>query len=88
VAKVRGAVVSLREFRQQRGLSQAAIAVLGGVSQREVSLVERGEVRPRPETIVKLAKAFGVGAERMAAILATPAADGSVREPESAGERP
>jgi transcriptional regulator with XRE-family HTH domain len=86
VAKVRGAVVSLREFRQQRGLSQAAIAVLGGVSQREVSLVERGEVRPRPETIVKLAKAFGVGAERMAAIVATPAADGSVREPEFAGE--
>jgi len=73
---VKGAVVPLRQFRAERGLSQAAIAVLSGLSQREVSLVERGQVRPRPETVVKLAKALGIDAQRMALICATPAQDG------------
>ena len=86
MAKVKGAVLSLREFRQQRGLSQAAIAVLGGLSQREVSLVERGEVRPRPQTIVRLARAFGVDAQRMALICATPAPDAPTVEPQPAGD--
>lgn len=86
MVKVKGAVLSLREFRQQRSLSQAAIAVLGGVSQREVSLIERGEVQPRPDTIVKLAKAFRVNAERMALICATPTPDTPTAELQPAGD--
>lgn len=86
MAKVKGAVLSLREFRQERGLSQAAIAVLGGLSQREVSLVERGEVRPRPATIVRLARAFGIDAQRMALICATPTPDAPTAELQPAGD--
>lgn len=86
MARVKGAVVSLREFRQRRGLSQSAIAVLSGLSQREVSLIERGEVRPRPQTVVKLARAFGINAERMALICATSASVAPMVEPEPAGD--
>jgi transcriptional regulator with XRE-family HTH domain len=76
----------LREFRKRRGLSQSAIAVLSGLSQREVSLIERGEVRPRPQTVVKLARAFGINAERMALICATLAPAAPTVETEPAGD--
>lgn len=60
----------LRQLRQDRGLTQGAVAVLAGITNVEVSLLERGKVSPQPATIVKLAKGLGIGAERMRDILA------------------
>lgn len=69
-----GAAYDLRQLRRDRGLTQRAVAVLSGLTQGEVSLLERGEVTPRPATIVKLAKALGIGAYRMRDILNAAAA--------------
>jgi transcriptional regulator with XRE-family HTH domain len=60
----------LRQLRADRGLTQGAVAVLAGLTNPEISLLERGKVNPKPETIVKLAKALGIKAERMRNILA------------------
>ena len=65
-------VYGLRQLRQDRGLTLQAISVLSGITVAEVSMLERGLIRPKPETIVKLARALGIGAYRMRDIL-TPA---------------
>ena len=63
--------MGLRELRRQRGLTLEAISVLahGQIDVATVSRVERHLVEPRPETIVILARALGVSAKRMRAIL-------------------
>lgn len=66
----------LRQLRADRGLTQRAVAVLTGLTQGEISQLEQGRVTPRPETIVKLAKALGIGAYRMRDILNATAAAG------------
>jgi transcriptional regulator with XRE-family HTH domain len=71
----------LRQLRQERGLTLQAISVLSGITAAEASMLERGLIRPKPETIVKLARALGIGAYRMRDIL-TPA---KAAEPEPAG---
>jgi transcriptional regulator with XRE-family HTH domain len=53
----------LRQLRQERGLTLQAVSVLSGITAAEASMLERGLIQPRPETIVKLARALGVGAE-------------------------
>jgi transcriptional regulator with XRE-family HTH domain len=45
------------------------MGILAGISNQEVSLLERGQVTPKPTTIVKLAKGLGIGATTMQAIL-------------------
>ena len=71
----------LRQLRQERGLTLQAISVLSGITATEASALERGLTRPRPGTIVKLAKALGISAYRMRDILTTTAqpADGAGR---------
>jgi transcriptional regulator with XRE-family HTH domain len=71
----------LRQLRQERGLTLQAISVLSGITAAEASMLERGLIRPKRETIVKLARALGIGAYRMRDIL-TPA---KAAEPEPAG---
>ena len=71
----------LRQLRQERGLTLQAISVLSGITAAEASMLERGLIQPRPETIVKLARALGIGAYRMRDILTAPA----TAEPEPAG---
>jgi transcriptional regulator with XRE-family HTH domain len=66
----------LRELRAERGLSQRAVAILADLSQVEVSLLERGAVTARPDTVVKLAKALKIDALRMRDILNAAAAAG------------
>ncbi len=44
--------------------------MLGDIDIGTASRIERGLVEPRRETIVKLAKAFGMSALRMRALLA------------------
>jgi transcriptional regulator with XRE-family HTH domain len=75
----------LRELRRDRGLSLQAVAVLAGISDMEVSLLERGKIRaPRPQTIVALAKALGISAHRMRDILTAPAAADDQAKPAEA----
>jgi transcriptional regulator with XRE-family HTH domain len=74
VAASNGAAYNLRALRRDRGLSQDAVAVLSGLTGAEISLLERGKVSPRPETVVKLARALGIGASRLQRILQASAA--------------
>lgn len=60
--------MDLREFLATRGVSQEACGVLAGVDQSTISQIINGKVRARPTTVVKLAKALGVGARRMSAM--------------------
>lgn len=49
----------------QRGLKPEHVAVLGRVDPTTVRRILRGTVRARPGTVVSLAKALGIGAQRM-----------------------
>jgi transcriptional regulator with XRE-family HTH domain len=59
----------LFRLRKGRGYTQAALGVLSGKSEGAISRFERGERRPAPETVVKLARALGVSATRLNAAL-------------------
>ncbi len=63
--------MGLRELRKKRGLTLEAVSVLSGntVDVATVSRIERGLVTPRAATTVALARALGVSAKRMHAIL-------------------
>jgi transcriptional regulator with XRE-family HTH domain len=51
----------LKRLREQKGLSQAALAKRSGVAQGYISEVEAGEKKnPGIETLRKIAKALGV----------------------------
>ena len=58
-------VLPLREFLASRGITQEGAGVLGGVDGSTISNIVNGKVRARPTTVVKLARALGVGAGRM-----------------------
>jgi transcriptional regulator with XRE-family HTH domain len=59
----------LLRLRNMRGFSQADLAVLTGKSEAAISRFERGERRPDPETVVKLARALRVSSTRLNAAL-------------------
>jgi transcriptional regulator with XRE-family HTH domain len=52
-----------------------ALSVLTGVDIATISRIEAGKQTPRPETVVRLARGLGIGARRMAAIIAAPSPD-------------
>lgn len=62
--------MGLKQLRKQRGLSMEAVGMLAGIDTATVSRIERGLVRPRPDTIVRLARGLGIRATRMKEILA------------------
>jgi transcriptional regulator with XRE-family HTH domain len=53
-------VRTLKEHRRQRGWSQQDLSEASGVGQDTISALERGHHEPRPSTLRKLARAFGV----------------------------
>jgi plasmid maintenance system antidote protein VapI len=59
-------VRTLRELLTRRGLTMDAAAVLGGVDAATISRICSGQARATPQTIVRLARALGVNARRMA----------------------
>lgn len=63
---MRARPTTLRELRHQRGLTLAAVAVLADTDVSALSKVEAGLARPTPPSIVKLARALGIDARRMA----------------------
>ena len=58
---------TLRSIRRSRRLSQESLAELAGITADYVGFVERGENVPTVVTVLRLARALGVGA---AALLA------------------
>lgn len=50
----------LRELRQAKGWSQEKLEEYSGVTRSQIGRIERGEVKPRLETILKLCQALGV----------------------------
>jgi transcriptional regulator with XRE-family HTH domain len=76
--------LSLRELRQQRGLTQEAVALLGGLDTAQVSRLERGLAKPRPTTVVRLARGLGIRVATMTEILANPVPPEASGEPDGA----
>jgi transcriptional regulator with XRE-family HTH domain len=66
----------LLRLRNLRGYTQADLALLTGKSEAAISRFERGERRPAPETVVKLARALRVSSTRLNALLADATAEG------------
>ena len=50
----------LQRLREERSLSQRALAIKAGIAFRSVQLMESGHHNPRWSTVLKLGKALGV----------------------------
>jgi len=59
-------IQTFRELLTARGLTMDAAAVLGQVDTATVSRICSGQARATPQTVVRLARALGVNARRMA----------------------
>ena len=57
--------VVLREFRDERGLSQEKLAELSDLERTFISFLERGERQPSLTTIFKIAKALDISATQL-----------------------
>jgi transcriptional regulator with XRE-family HTH domain len=67
---------SLRHHRQKAGLTHAKLARRAGMSESGVQHLEAGRRSPRPNTVVRLAKALGISADELRADFAdNPAAE-------------
>ena len=53
----------LREYRQARGLDQAALAALVGVRRETIGRLEKGQYNPSLKLAMDLAQVFGVRVE-------------------------
>jgi transcriptional regulator with XRE-family HTH domain len=77
---------TLRELRRQRGLTLAAVAVLADTDAAAISKIEAGQARATPPSIVKLARALGVDARRMARLCDAAWRDREERKPDPRSE--
>lgn len=62
-------LMNLGEFRQKRGLSQAALAKLAGLRQATISEIEAGRANPRAKTVKALADALDMRVEELEVVL-------------------
>lgn len=53
----------LFQLRDARGWSQEKVAEMGGLGRSAVILTETGQTRPRPSTLRKMARAFGLSVD-------------------------
>lgn len=53
----------VREYREERGLSQAALGEAIGVTRQTVIAIEQGRYSPSLESAFRLSRLFGVGVE-------------------------
>ena len=56
---------NLKHYRQKRGMTQARLAGVAGISVQALQFLEYGHFKPRHATAQKLAKALGVPAETL-----------------------
>jgi transcriptional regulator with XRE-family HTH domain len=62
--------ITLRDLRRRRGFSLEAVAYLAELDQSTISRLERGLIyEPKPETVVTLARAYGVTVARMSELI-------------------
>jgi transcriptional regulator with XRE-family HTH domain len=54
----------LKAERTKRFLTQDALAHKAGISQKQLSKIERDDVEPRFSTVLRLAEALGIEPER------------------------
>lgn len=59
--------MQLREVRKRNRLTLEGLAFLSEVDIGTISRIERGLVNPRPDTVVKLARALGMSVTTMRA---------------------
>lgn len=57
---------TLHELLTSRGLNMISAGVLAGVDAATISRICSGQARATPQTVVRLARALGVSARRMA----------------------
>ena len=57
--------LKLREIRERRFLTQQALADMIGTTKANISRLEKGDQRPRPSTVLRLAEALGVKPEEL-----------------------
>lgn len=55
----------LKDFRNEKGLNQAELGALVGVSRQTISLIERGDYNPSIIVCLKLAKVLGKSVEEI-----------------------
>lgn len=72
--------MTLKELLAERDLRYDAVAMIAGLDKATISRIANGKVQARPETVVRLARALGISARRMAAICAA-APDAEERVP-------
>lgn len=60
--------MTLREFLAERGFPMDAAAILAGVDIATISRVANGKNQARPQTVLRLARGFGMSARRMQAM--------------------
>jgi transcriptional regulator with XRE-family HTH domain len=59
-ALARAIAVAVLRFRTDRGLSQRGLASLLGMTQPQVARLERGDVNPSMDTLVRVAAGLGI----------------------------
>jgi len=64
------------EARQARGLTQRQLSEITGVTQADISRIERGAGNPTEATLQRLAEALGYKLELVAALRSMSSADG------------
>jgi transcriptional regulator with XRE-family HTH domain len=67
--------LAVKRLREERGLSQEAVAFAGGTSTSTVSRVERGQLQPSSTIIGRIAKGLGVSLVELAAATEAAAKD-------------
>ena len=57
--------VTLKELRKERDLTLQQLSDLSGITKTEISFLEKGKTKPRPQSIQKLANSFNLTYEEM-----------------------
>lgn len=60
--------MTLREFLQVRAIPMDAAAIMAGVDKGTICRIANGKSQARPETVLRLARAFGMSARRAQAM--------------------
>jgi DNA-binding XRE family transcriptional regulator len=62
---VKSMATCVREVREQRGMTQAALAAKAGISREYLTRIESGRYDPRISVVVKIAEALRVRVDEL-----------------------
>ena len=63
VADLSDLVLALRSRRRELELTQEQVAAVTGLNRRVIGALERGEISPRFDTVLRIANALGLDVE-------------------------